>query len=266
MVVQGQAERLRRGLGQAGAVAVLGYPGRRRHDRGPPAADADDSELLSRKARQWRQPPQSSGTAWAAITAPGVGSIWDKTAVEARVDPSQDQSKLGTSLSKSLPLGEQYSLTLQNGYNVIQQGVVPVPGIAGRPVAQLSDRSVGETEHRRHRHQLHRRPIALDHRRQMAAQDRRRAETVRRRQHLRLDRRDAARRHQQEPHRRDSSTAGNRGAAVRAIPMKDRALPHIGRDAVKIGGPDGAVIFVVRGTSALAQRETGEQPMNATSF
>jgi hypothetical protein len=43
--------------------------------------------------------------------------------------------------------------------------------------------------------------------------------------------------------------------------MKDRALPHIGRDAVKIGSPDGVVtfiIFVVRGTTALAQRETGE--------
>jgi hypothetical protein len=77
--------------------------------------------------------PQSSGAAWAAVTAPGVGSIWDKTAVEARVDPTQDQSKLGTSLSKSLPLSEQYSLTLQNGYNVIQQGSVPVPGIAARP-------------------------------------------------------------------------------------------------------------------------------------
>ena len=51
----------------------------------------------------------------------------------ARVDPSQEQSKLGTSLSKSLPLSEQYSLTLQNGYDVIQQGIVPVPGIVARP-------------------------------------------------------------------------------------------------------------------------------------
>lgn len=79
------------------------------------------------------QPSYSSGTAWAAITAPGVGSIWDKTAIEARVDPSQDQGKLGTSLSKSVPLGDTYSLTLQNGYNVIQQGLVPVPGIAAHP-------------------------------------------------------------------------------------------------------------------------------------
>jgi hypothetical protein len=90
------------------------------------------SELLSEKAANGGAEPQSSGTAWAAITAPGVATIWDKTAVEARVDPAQDQSKLGTSLSKSLPLGEQYSLTLQNAYNVIQQGIVS-PGLVGRP-------------------------------------------------------------------------------------------------------------------------------------
>jgi hypothetical protein len=93
-----------------------------------------ESELLSQRLANGGSDPQSSGTAWAAITAPGVGSIWDKTAVEARLDPAQEQSKLGTALSKSLPLSEQYSLTLQNGYNFIQQGVVPLPGIVGRPL------------------------------------------------------------------------------------------------------------------------------------
>jgi len=77
--------------------------------------------------------PQSSGTAWAAVTAPGVGSIWDKTGIEARIDPTEEQSRIGTSLSKSVPLSEQYLLSLQNGYNVIQQGFVPVPGIIGHP-------------------------------------------------------------------------------------------------------------------------------------
>jgi hypothetical protein len=91
------------------------------------------SDLLRQKYSSDATPSQSSGTAWAAITAPGIGSIWDKTAVEARVDPSQEQSKLGTSLSKSLPLSDQYSLTLQDNYNIIQQGVVPVPGIAAHP-------------------------------------------------------------------------------------------------------------------------------------
>jgi hypothetical protein len=53
------------------------------------------SELLSEKLANGGNAPQSSGAAWAAITAPGVGSIWDKTAIEARVDPSQESSKLG---------------------------------------------------------------------------------------------------------------------------------------------------------------------------
>ena len=120
------------------------------------------SELLSEKVANGGSEPQSGGTAWAAITAPGVGSIWDKTAIEARVDPSQDQSKLGTSVSKSLPLSEQYSLTLQNGYNVIQQGhgslpcadcvnlSAPVPGLAGRTTRnyeteQSAKLSIGDT-------------------------------------------------------------------------------------------------------------------------
>jgi hypothetical protein len=91
------------------------------------------SEALSDRLANGGNSQQSSGTAWAAITAPGVASIWDKTAVEARVDPGQEQSKLGTTLSKDLPLSEQYSLTLKNDYNVIQQGIVPVPGIISRP-------------------------------------------------------------------------------------------------------------------------------------
>ena len=99
---------------------------------GPPQT-LTSADLLRQKISGDGPPSQSSGSAWAAITAPGIGSIWDKTAIEARVDPAQEQSKLGTSLSKSLTLSEQYSLTLQNGYNIIQQGIVPVPGIVAHP-------------------------------------------------------------------------------------------------------------------------------------
>ncbi|GKQ56009.1 hypothetical protein BRSPCE3_68640 [Bradyrhizobium sp. Ce-3] len=91
------------------------------------------SEQLSERLANGGSLPQSGGSAWAAISTGGVASIWDKTSVEARVDPGADQSKVGTSLSKSVPLSDQYSLTLQGGYNLIQQGVVPVPGIDGRP-------------------------------------------------------------------------------------------------------------------------------------
>ncbi len=94
---------------------------------------ATASEQLSERLANGGSLPQSSGTAWAAVTAPGVASIWDKTSVEARVDPGSEQSRIGTSLSKSLPIGEQYSVTLKNDYNLIQQGLVPVPGIIGHP-------------------------------------------------------------------------------------------------------------------------------------
>lgn len=93
----------------------------------------------------------SNGTAWAAMTAPGVGSIWDQTSIEARVDPYADQTKFGTSISKSVPLaGNQYSLTLQSGYNVIQQGAIPMVGYNGRPTRtyetdQLARFNISET-------------------------------------------------------------------------------------------------------------------------
>lgn len=98
------------------------------------APSATTSDMLREKYGPDGSQSQSGGTAWAAVTAPGVGSIWDKTAIEARIDPGQDQSKLATSLSKSMPLaGDQYSLTLQNGYNVVQQAGLPVIGFNGRP-------------------------------------------------------------------------------------------------------------------------------------
>lgn len=87
-------------------------------------------------------PSRSSGQAWAAVTAPGVGPVWDKTALEARIDPVRDQTTLDTSLSKSLPLSDgRYALTVQNGYNVTQHGVLSVPGVKG-PRHYKTDHSV----------------------------------------------------------------------------------------------------------------------------
>ena len=90
------------------------------------------SELLAEKAENGGSVPQNGGTAWAAVSAPGAGSIWDKTAVEARVDPNSDQSKIGATITKAVPLIDEYNLSLQNGYKVTQQGMVPLPGAAPR--------------------------------------------------------------------------------------------------------------------------------------
>jgi hypothetical protein len=109
------------------------------------------SELLAEKASNGGGVPQSGGSAWAAMTAPGAAGIWDKTAVEARVDPGSEQSKLGTSISKQVPLNGGTSVTLQNGYNVTQQGMTGVPGLPSRPTTrnyatdQSASLSVGDT-------------------------------------------------------------------------------------------------------------------------
>lgn len=92
---------------------------------------ATSSDVLAQKIANDNHLSRSTGSAWAAITAPGLGSIWDKTAIEARTDPTQDQSKFSASMSKSIPFGsDRYALTLQNGYNVTQQTLVPVFGIS----------------------------------------------------------------------------------------------------------------------------------------
>ncbi len=108
------------------------------------------SELLAEKTANGGNVPQSGGSAWATISAPGAGAVWDKTAVEARVDPSSEQSKLGTSLSKQVPISGASSLTLQNGYSLTQQGMVPVPGLTSRPqrtyeTDQSAKVSIGDT-------------------------------------------------------------------------------------------------------------------------
>ncbi|XUM24434.1 hypothetical protein ACRAVF_15360 [Bradyrhizobium oligotrophicum S58] len=107
------------------------------------------SELLAEKAENGGNAPESGGSAWAAVTAPGAGSIWDKTAIEARVDPGSDQSRLGTTITKAVPI-DHYNLTLQNGYNVTQQGMVPIPGAAPKTsrsfdTEQSARLSIGDT-------------------------------------------------------------------------------------------------------------------------
>jgi hypothetical protein len=75
-------------------------------------------------------PDQSTGVAWATVTAPGLQAPlgWDKTSIETRIDPSQEQSKLGTTLSRSVPVGDDISLTLQNGLSITR----PLPNAAGQ--------------------------------------------------------------------------------------------------------------------------------------
>jgi len=93
----------------------------------PPAATMADS--LSDKMLSGETPKSSTGTAWASITGPGVPHIWDKTAVDVSMDSGTDQGKVGTTLSRSVPLADNaYSVTLQNAYRLTQPAPAPLTG------------------------------------------------------------------------------------------------------------------------------------------
>ena len=65
-----------------------------------------------------KQGDPSSGAAWANVTlsSPDARLGWDKATIEGRIDPTHEQSKLGTTFSRSVPVNEDLSVTLEDGY------------------------------------------------------------------------------------------------------------------------------------------------------
>jgi len=63
------------------------------------------------------RPERGSGVAWANVTflSGPVGAT-----LEARVDPLQEQGKLGTTFGRTVPLGTSVAVTLQNGYSLTE--------------------------------------------------------------------------------------------------------------------------------------------------
>jgi len=103
-----------------------------------PDGPVTSGELLARQAQGDTTSLQSGGSVWASMNGPGVAGIWDKTSVDARIDPSADQNRIGTAISKTIPMdNNQYALTVQNGYAVAQPLDTPIAGLGPR-----TDRSI----------------------------------------------------------------------------------------------------------------------------
>jgi hypothetical protein len=79
---------------------------------------------------------EDHGTGWANVSVPAAPIGLDKATIDARVDPSSDQSKVSTALTRSMPMGDGFSVTLQNGYSVTQTLAYPngVPSVASARV------------------------------------------------------------------------------------------------------------------------------------
>jgi hypothetical protein len=68
----------------------------------------------------------SGGAAWASIGLPNFASV------DARVDPNNDQRKLGTTLQQAVPFGSSLAMTLQGTLSVTDSGrpLSPLPPTA----------------------------------------------------------------------------------------------------------------------------------------
>ncbi len=73
---------------------------------------------------------QDSGVAWASLGVPNLATV------DARVDPANDQGKVGTTFKHSIPIASRYSLTLQDSYSVTQS--VGAPTTAPSPVPLMT--------------------------------------------------------------------------------------------------------------------------------
>lgn len=70
------------------------------------------------------RPSSGSGAAWAS-----VGVLPNLATIDARVDPTNDQGKVGTTFKHSVPLGGKFAVTVQNTFSVTgMYGAAPVVG------------------------------------------------------------------------------------------------------------------------------------------
>ena len=80
---------------------------------------APESPLSDTALHGMDQNRSSSGALWGSVTGPSVAPlVYDKTAIDARLDPSGEQGKVGATLSRTVPLGDHLSVILRDNYSV----------------------------------------------------------------------------------------------------------------------------------------------------
>ena len=72
---------------------------------------------------------RGSGVAWVQVGVPNFGTV------DARVDPTIDQRKLGTTFKQ--PIGSKFAVTLQNSYSVTETNTSPAAAPSDIPLMTL---------------------------------------------------------------------------------------------------------------------------------
>jgi hypothetical protein len=99
---------------------------------GPTPADGD------RPNRLMSDDGSGTGVAWASVGVPNFASL------DARLDPGKDQRKLGTTFKHSIPVGNQFALTLQNSYSLTETLGAQISAPSDLPLMTLPTAPMGQ--------------------------------------------------------------------------------------------------------------------------
>jgi hypothetical protein len=69
-----------------------------------------------------------AGAAWASVGVPNLASV------DARVDPTNEQGKVGTTIKHSIPFGSRFAVTVQGSYSVTEMLGQPSSGLGDLPL------------------------------------------------------------------------------------------------------------------------------------
>jgi len=72
-----------------------------------------------------------AGAAWASVGVPNLASV------DARVDPTNEQGKVGTTIKHSIPFGSRFTVTVQGTYSVTEMLGQPSSGLGDLPLVTL---------------------------------------------------------------------------------------------------------------------------------
>jgi hypothetical protein len=81
-----------------------------------------------------------SGAAWASLNVPHLATV------DARVDPVNERGKLGTTFTRSIPLGSTFAVTLQSSYSVSEMFGPPQTAPANVPLAAAPAAAASEPQ------------------------------------------------------------------------------------------------------------------------
>jgi len=72
-----------------------------------------------------------AGAAWASVGVPNLASV------DARVDPTNEQGKVGTTIKHSIPFGSRFAVTVQGAYSVTEMLGQPSTSSGDLPLMAL---------------------------------------------------------------------------------------------------------------------------------